>query len=141
MHQNGQFVSPANTHALLFYRYFVFRLIRSNLQVFLALQMAFLPSPRQPNYNKHFLFDFMYIRSMKISRNKPEFSSELIHKMSPSQTTLIDLLTFNRAVILLAYLPDHPETACSGPELVLMVFESHSCRFFSFLFHSEQDGF
>ena len=52
---------------------------------------------------------------MKISRNKPEFSSELIHKMSPSQTTLIDLLTFNRAVILLAYLPDHPETACSGP--------------------------
>ena len=35
--------------------------------------------------------------------------------MSPSQTALFHLLTFNYVVILSAYLPDHLQIACSGP--------------------------
>ena len=87
-------------------------LVRSVLQAASASQIAFSLSPRRP---KH-LFDFMdkvQWKSLETNHSFSNLNSTIICHLAKQH--LFHLLTFNYVVILLAYLPDHSETACSGP--------------------------
>ena len=104
------------TDALLFeqYYFFVFRLVPSVLQAVSAWQRAFSLFPRR---TKHF-FDFKDEVQWKSLETNHSFSSLNSTLICPSQTVSISFIDIQYVVILLAYLPDHPETACSGPDVI-----------------------